>query len=69
MTVWLSDFHTTYVLCGATSEEAVQAALSAICAADRYATSCDLFLVIDPDGVEYEAGVSFGGGAAMGAGE
>jgi hypothetical protein len=69
MTVWLPDFHTTYVLCGATSGEALEAALSAICAADPYATSCDLFLVIDPEGASFEAGVSLTGGAAMGAGK
>lgn len=70
MTVWQADFHSTYVLCGATSREAVEAGLSAICSADPYAANCDLFLVIDPDGMETSVfDVSWPGGAAMGAGK
>lgn len=65
MTVWLADFHSTQVLCGITSREALEAALAALCNASLYASSCDLFLVIDPDGGEMPVdGVGFPGGGA-----
>jgi hypothetical protein len=66
MTIWLSDFHTTHVLCGAPSETALNQALAAICAGDEGATSCDVTLTIDPDGNERSPeGVSFAGPAAQ----
>jgi hypothetical protein len=65
MTIWLPDFHTTHVLCGAPSEPALTEAMRALCAGDEAATRCDLTLVVDPDGNERAAeGVSFPGPAA-----
>lgn len=65
MTVWLPDFHTTQILCGAPSEQALNNALAAICAGDENATHCDLTLLVDPEGNEGTAeGQSFPGGAA-----
>ena len=65
MTIWLADFHTTHVLCGAPSEASLTQALAAICAGDAAATSCDVTLVIDPEGNETTPeGVSFAGPAA-----
>ena len=65
MTIWLADFHTTHVLCGAPSEASLTRALSAICAGDAGATSCDITMTIDPDGNERTVeGVSFVGPAA-----
>lgn len=65
MTIWLPDFHTTHILCGAPSEKALQNALAGICLGDESATHCDLVLLIDPEGNE-RAGEprSFPGGAA-----
>jgi hypothetical protein len=65
MTIWLADFHTTHVLCGAPSEASLTQALAAICAGDTAATRCDVTLFIDPDGNEKAPeGVSFSGPAA-----
>ncbi|MBA3517119.1 MAG: hypothetical protein H0T75_05635 [Rhizobiales bacterium] len=65
MTVWLPDFHTTQVLCGAPSEKALTDALAALCAGDENATNCDFGFVIDPEGNERVVeGVSFPGPAA-----
>ena len=65
MTIWLADFHTTHVLCGAPSEASLTQALAAICAGDEGATSCDITMTIDPDGNErIVEGVSFVGPAA-----
>jgi hypothetical protein len=65
MTVWLADFHTTHVLCGAPSEASLTQALAAICAGDSAATRCDVTMIIDPEGKEKEPqGVSFAGPAA-----
>jgi hypothetical protein len=65
MVVWLGDFHTTQVLCGAPTEASLTEALRALCAGDEGATSCELFKVIDPEGIEREVtGVSFPGPAA-----
>jgi hypothetical protein len=62
MVVWLGDFHTTQVLCGAPSEVSLNAALRALCAGDEGATSCELYKVIDPLGNErLVEGVSFPG--------
>ena len=62
MVVWMGDFHTTQVLCGAPTEASLTEALRALCAGDEGATTCDLFKVIDPDGNETEvADVSFPG--------
>jgi hypothetical protein len=52
MTVWLEDFHTTHVLCGVPSESALRQALAGICAGDHSAISCDITLIINPEGVE-----------------
>lgn len=65
MTVWLPDFHTTQVLCGAPTEKALTAALAALCAGDENATNCDVGLIVDPAGNERAVeGVSFPGPAA-----
>lgn len=65
MTIWLADFHTTHVLCGAPSEASLTQALAAICAGDSAATRCDVTLIIDPEGKEKEPeGISFAGPAA-----
>jgi hypothetical protein len=65
MVVWLGDFHTTQVLCGAPTEASLTEALRALCAGDEGASGCDLFKVIDPEGNEREVtGVSFPGPAA-----
>jgi hypothetical protein len=52
MVVWLPEFHSTAILCGAPSELAVVEALKAICANDEVVTRCDLVTIIDPDGNE-----------------
>ena len=52
MVVWLPEFHSTTILCGAPSEPAVVEALKAICANDEVVTRCDLATIIDPDGKE-----------------
>lgn len=66
MTIWLDDFHTTHVLCGAPSEASLTEALEAICAGDQGATSCDVTMMIDPDGNERPLeGVSFVGPAGQ----
>ena len=54
MTVWLGEFHSTQVICGAPSLEALEQALEAFCIGNLYAQSCDIFLTIDPDGLEKE---------------
>lgn len=64
MTVWLGEFHTTQIICGAPSQEALQQAMEAFCIGNPYAVSCDLFLVIDPDGAETEVALTFDGGGA-----
>lgn len=65
MTVWIGEFHTTNVLCGAPSEAALTQAFTAFCAGHPDATSCDLTLVIDPDGNERSIeGVTWAGAAA-----
>lgn len=64
MTVWFGEFHATQIVCGAPSREALIAALEAFCIADPYAASCDMFLVIDPEGIEEEVLVEFTGGGA-----
>ena len=64
MTVWYSDFHATRPLCGAPNEAALSAALRALCDNDPNATSCDLTLIVDPDGLEREGGANWQGPAA-----
>ena len=64
MTVWLSEFHTTQIICGAPSPEALERALEGFCVGNVYAASCDVFLTIDPDGLEKEVFLSFVGGGA-----
>jgi hypothetical protein len=68
MTIWLGDFHTNHVLCGAPSEAALEGALQAICAGDQSATYCDVILIVDPEGNERQVeGVRFAGPAAAAA--
>jgi hypothetical protein len=65
MVVWLEDFHTTRVMCGAPSREALEAALRAFCEAEEAASHCDFFSAIDPEGEESEVGGdSWPGGGA-----
>jgi hypothetical protein len=64
MTAWYGEFHATQIVCGAPTREALLAALEAFCVHDVYAASCEVFLVIDPDGAEEEAFLSFAGGGA-----
>jgi hypothetical protein len=52
MVVWLPEFHSTTIICGAPSEPAAVEALRAICANDEVVTRCDLVKTIDPDGKE-----------------
>jgi len=54
MTVFLLDFHSTEIICGAPTETALRAGLRAFCAGNEYAQSCSIFLVVDPDGKERE---------------
>ncbi len=54
MTVFLSDFHVTEIICGAPSQEALKAALVAFCNGNEYATECSISLTIDPTGKEQE---------------
>jgi hypothetical protein len=56
MLVWQGEFHGMTPLCGAPSREAVSAALEQLCTGNEFATSCELILTIDPDGVEQEGG-------------
>jgi hypothetical protein len=65
MVVWQEDFHSTTPLCGAPSREALVGALEQLCAGHAFATSCEVLLTIDPDGVEAEgAGMVWDGPAA-----
>jgi hypothetical protein len=64
MTVWLGEFHSTEIVCGAPSLAALEHALEAFCTGNPYAISCDVFLIIDPDGAEAEAATTFTGGGA-----
>lgn len=50
MIVWLPEFHSTHVICGMPGRDAARAALSAICRAAPEFSSCDLMMMIDPDG-------------------
>jgi hypothetical protein len=50
MVAWLPEFHTTQVVCGVGSEEAVRAALKAMCNNTPEYSRCDLLSIIDPDG-------------------
>jgi hypothetical protein len=52
MTVWFENFHTTEILCGAPDGNAVKRALAAFCAGKKNAKSCDIQLIIAPDGTE-----------------
>ena len=52
MIIWLPEFHSTTILCGAPSENAVTAGLKALCDNDEVVTRCDLVTLIDPDGQE-----------------
>ncbi len=62
MTVFLTEFHSTEIVCGAPSEAALRAALKAFCAGNEYAVSCSIFLLIDAEGKEQSlSGTSFPG--------
>lgn len=63
MTIWLGEFHTTEIVCGAPSRGSLEAALAAFCIANPFAVSCDTFLLIDPEGNELDAFLSFTGPA------
>lgn len=52
MVAWLPEFHATMIVCGASAEAAVLAALKALCDAGEELTRCDMVGVIDPEGVE-----------------
>ncbi len=54
MTVFLPDFHSTEILCGAPSKRALTAGLKAFCADNKNATDCSVFLIIDPAGKKYD---------------
>lgn len=64
MTIWLPDFHTTKALCGMDDEAALKDVLAVLCKSSKDATHCELTLIVDPDGNELVADVSFAGGAA-----
>jgi len=64
MTVWLGESHATQIICGAPSRDALELALEAFCIGNIYAASCDMFLTIDPAGLEKEVFLSFVGGGA-----
>jgi hypothetical protein len=65
MTLWLSDFHTTRVLCGMPDEATLQEVLAGLCWFNKDATSCDLTLIIDPNGKELALeGMTVPGGAS-----
>jgi hypothetical protein len=52
MIIWLPEFHSTSIICGAPSEPAVIAALKALCDNDEVVTRCEVVTIIDPDGKE-----------------
>jgi hypothetical protein len=52
MTVWLPEFHSTTIVCGASGEASVIAALKALCDESPFVTRCTPFATIDPDGAE-----------------
>ena len=54
MGVFLSEFHSTEIICGAPSEAALRAGLKAFCAGSEYAQSRSIFLLVDPDGKKSE---------------
>jgi hypothetical protein len=56
MLVWQGEFHATAPLCGAPSRDSVLGAFEALCAGNEFATSCELILTIDPEGIEAEGG-------------
>ena len=56
MTVFLEDFHTTRVVCGAPSKSALTDTFRLWCAAHENADHCEFILSIDPDGSETEGG-------------
>ena len=62
MTVWFGEFHSTQVICGAPTREALEHALEAFCVGDIYAEHCDVFLIIGPEGKEVEVAFGFVGG-------
>lgn len=54
MTVFLSEFHNTEVLCSAPSKDALLTSLKTFCLSNKYARNCSIFKVIDPAGKEHE---------------
>jgi len=69
MIVWLPEFHSTHVVCGAPGRPAAVAALTAICQSAPEYTGCDLVLTIDPDGHEEDVSQTIEPGAGNGAAE
>ncbi len=55
ITVWTSDFHANKPICGAPSLEGLLAAMRAFCDHSPEASSCDVGMVVGPDGVEVDA--------------
>ena len=52
MIIWLPEFHSTSIICGAPSETAATAALKALCDNDEVVTRCEVTAIIDPEGKE-----------------
>ena len=54
MTISLAETHSTEIICGAPSRDALIDAFEAYCKGNEYARNCSIFLTIDPDGREQE---------------
>jgi hypothetical protein len=52
MVIWLPEYHSTSIVCGAPSEAAVTGVLKALCDNDEVVTLCQVTMIIDPDGKE-----------------
>jgi hypothetical protein len=52
MVAWLPEFHSTVIVCGASGQAAVLAALKGLCDASEELTRCDMVSVVDPNGIE-----------------
>jgi hypothetical protein len=52
MVAWLPEFHSTIIVCGASGEAAVIAALKGLCDGSEELTRCDLVSVVNPEGAE-----------------
>jgi hypothetical protein len=64
MVAWLPEFRSTMIVCGASAEAAVVAALKGLCDGSEEVTRCEVISVIDPDGAAADkAGLSWPGPA------